>query len=106
MFYAMADIMPPSILLTLYHSLVYSALTQSIIIWGHVSKIHRDAIQTIMNKILRIILKVKYNDIHIPLMSTNTMYKKLRLLKFNDVYQSIILVTVLSIHQIPTTYYL
>ena len=39
-----------------------------------------------MNKILRAILKVRFNENHQPLMEINEMYKDLNVLKFDDVY--------------------
>ena len=44
-----------------------------------------------MNFALRHILKVKFDMFHRPLMATNDMYKKLNLLKLNDVYEFFIL---------------
>ena len=40
-----------------------------------------------MNKILRNILKVKFNENHVPLMSVNEMFKKLQFLKFKDIHE-------------------
>ena len=47
-------------------------------------------IQILLNKILRIILNVKYNN-YIPLMDTTDMYKQLELLKFYDIYRYFLL---------------
>ena len=39
-----------------------------------------------MNNILRQILFVNYDENHRPLVSTDEIYKKLNLLKFDDIY--------------------
>ena len=39
-----------------------------------------------MNKIIRIISRVPHNDYGIPILSTNSLYKSLKILKFNDFY--------------------
>ena len=44
-----------------------------------------------MNKILRSILHVEYDENNIPLMPTNDMFKSLKLLKFEDVYKYFLL---------------
>ena len=44
-----------------------------------------------MNKIFRNILQVRFDINHIPVMSTNVMYKTLNILKFRDVYSYFLL---------------
>ena len=39
-----------------------------------------------MNKSLRLILKVTYNENHLPSITVNEMYKKLELFKLSDKY--------------------
>ena len=39
-----------------------------------------------MNKILRVILHVKNDELHIPLLGSSEMYSELGLLKFDDIY--------------------
>ena len=46
-----------------------------------------DPISIKINKILRLILNVKFIDYGVPNISTSDMYKELRLLKFEDLYQ-------------------
>ena len=90
-FYAMNSFMPVNTLRTLYYSLTYPALTYHVVIWGGISPSHTVNIKIIMNKILRIILRVRYDDNHIPLVRTNTMYRDLKIFQFNDIYRYFLL---------------
>ena len=85
--YRLQSYFPQSMLIKLYYSLICTYVTQNIIIWGGVSDNKLRPIQTQMNFALRYILKVKFDMFHRPLMPTNEMYKKLNLLKLNDVYE-------------------
>ena len=89
--YSMKYSAPTKVKLNIYYSLVYSILTQNIIVWGGLSYEHRRNIQIGMNKILRQILCVNYDENHRPLVSTDEMYKKLNLLKFDDIYDFFLL---------------
>ena len=60
-FYAISNLMPQKTLLQIYNSLVYSTINQNVIIWGGVSEIYRREIQVLMNKILKSILRNKYD---------------------------------------------
>lgn len=73
-------------LLTIYFSLAYPLIIESIIIWGGASNTNLKKILTIQNKLLRVILSVKYDHNNIPMMPSNEMYKQLGILKFPDVY--------------------
>ena len=86
-FYSISKFLPVKTLLTIYNSLVSSTLNQNIVIWGGAADIHKIQIQILMNKILRSILHVKNDNNNIPLVRTNTMYKNLRILKFEDLYK-------------------
>ena len=85
--YSMSSLVPQSVLVTLYKSLVLSKVMYNIIIWGGTSNIHINAIHVTINKILRIILGVKYDRNRIPMMRTGDMYKKLNLMKLKDIYK-------------------
>ena len=85
--YSLSSCLPQSVMMNLYNCLVYPAIVQDIIIWGGVNKTGRNRVKILMNKILRLILNVKFNDNNIPLTRTNDMYKQLRLLKFEDIYK-------------------
>ena len=61
-------------MVTIYYSLAYSHVVQSVIIWGGALKN--------MNKILRVILHVKTDNFHVPLLGSNEMCVMLELLKF------------------------
>ena len=89
--YSMKPIMPSYLLIKLYHSLVYPIIIQDIIIWGGINETKRSRISVLMNKILRLIMGVKYDENHIPLTRTDTMYKYFNVLKLNDVYNYFLL---------------
>ena len=90
-FYSLSSLVPQRTLLTLYNSLVYPVITQSVVIWGGVRENSLKDIKIGMNKILRHILSVKCDDNNVPLMSSNEMYKTLKLLKFDDIYKFFLL---------------
>ena len=85
--YAMSKCLPQKTLITIYKSLVLPVITNNIIIWGGACNTHINPIIIKINKILRIILKVKFNENRIPLMPTNAMYCSLNFLKFEDLYK-------------------
>ena len=70
---------------------MYPILIQNIVIWGGISEANIRCIKTTLNNILRNILKVEYDENNVPLMSTAEMYKKLKFLKFDDVYKYFLL---------------
>ena len=90
-FYSLSSLVPRCTLITLYYSLVYPIIIQNIIIWGGIPQANLVSIKTTLNKILRNILKVEYDENNIPLMPTGEMYKTLNLLKFDDVYKYFLL---------------
>lgn len=65
--YSVSNYLTTGALLSFYHSLAYSHLEQSIIIWRRApgSKIYPDRL--IHNKILRVILWVKFYENHLPI---------------------------------------
>ena len=85
--YSLSSLLPKQALLTVYYSLVYSIISQNVIIWGGVPEANIRSVKICMNKILRSILHVEYDENNIPLMPTNDMFKSLKLLKFEDVYK-------------------
>ena len=90
-FYALSPLVPRSVLIQIYYSLVYPVLIQNVIVWGGLNEFHSNRIGVAQNKILRIILKVKTDEYHIPQVSVNDMYRQLGFLKFKDVYRLFIL---------------
>ena len=90
-FYSLSSLVPQSTLITLYYSLVYPIIIQNIIIWGGIPEANLRNIKTTLNKILRNILRVEYDENNIPLISTSEMYKTLKFLKFEDVYRYFLL---------------
>ena len=89
--YAASKTLPRTALLTLYYSLVYPYLTGSIVLWGGAPEATIRPVATLMNKVLRIILAVRFDVNRIPLMRTIPMYSKLRLLRFEHVYEYFII---------------
>ena len=90
-FYSINNFLPQSTLLKIFYSLVYPVLTQDVIIWGGIAKSNTCNIKILVNKILRIILRVKFNEINIPLVKKNKMYKNLNILQFDDIHKFYIL---------------
>jgi hypothetical protein len=89
--YAVSKLLTRDALVTLYHSLAYSQLIQSIIIWGGATNQQIQPVKVILNNILRNILGVKYDLNHVPLMHVDEMYDTLRLLQFDEVYKYFLL---------------
>ena len=85
MFYSLARYLSRDSLLLIYKSLVLSIVNQNIIIWGYTSKTRLNNISICLNKILRFILNVGYDENHIPNMRVDAMYRELCLLKFKDI---------------------
>ena len=85
--YSLSKFLPQATLITIYHSIVIPVISYNIVIWGGIANMHLDPIRIKMNKILRIILKVKFDENRIPIMPINHMYKVLNLLKLNDFYK-------------------
>ena len=70
---------------TLYYSLVYSIVSQSIIIYGNTFNCHLQPLKIILNKIVRIIFRIKYDENRKPLTGTNSMFYHNKILKFDDI---------------------
>ena len=85
--YSMQFIVPQIILIRIFYALIYPVLTNNIIIWGGLNITNNNIIQVLFNKILRNILSVKYDENNIPLISTNSMFKQLKILKFGDIHK-------------------
>ena len=90
-FYSLSSLVPKATLITVYHSLVYPLITQNMLIWGGISTANLKNIKTMMNNILRCILKVERDHNNIPLVSVNAMYKSLNLLQFDDIYRYLLI---------------
>ena len=89
--YASSRVLPTDGLLKLYHSLVYPYFSQSVILWGGSTDNVLRPVKVALNKILRTILNVRYDENHRPLMNTTAMYERLRLLQFNQIYEYFLL---------------
>lgn len=90
-FYSLSSLVPRATLLTIYNSLVYPLITQNMLIWGGISPANLKNIKTMMNNILRCILKVERDDNNVPMVSVNNMYRSLNLLQFDDIYKFLLL---------------
>ena len=77
--YHLSLIVPQNILLNVYNSLVLSTVNYNIHIWGGAAAVNTKPIQKTLNKILRIILKVKFDENYRPSITTDAMYKSLKL---------------------------
>ena len=86
-FYSLSSLVPKRTLLTIYQSLVYPLITQNILIWGGISTANLKNIKTMMNNILRCILRVERDHNNIPMVSVNEMYGSLNLLQIEDIYR-------------------
>jgi len=84
--HSVSRILSTKTLRTLYHALFYSHLTQSIILWGNAPECQTRPVRMLMNKVLRTILGVKFNNDYVPSIQTVEMYRRLDLLMFGDVY--------------------
>ena len=72
------NMVPTYTLLTIYNSLFVSHISQSILVWGHVS----DRIFKLQKRAIRIVFKCKYNS------HTDVLFKKNKLMKCNDIYKT------------------
>jgi hypothetical protein len=68
-------------LLTLYYSLIYPYLDYGITLWGSTHSSYVGKIYNLQKKTVRIITTSKYNA------HTNPLYKKLKILKLEDIYK-------------------
>ena len=85
-FYSISNYAPRSALISIFNSLVLPALYQNIIIWGYLPQYQINQINVKINRILRCILGVRFDDFFQPNIPTNDMYKMLNILKFKDLY--------------------
>ena len=79
-----------SLLLTLYYSLVYSHLNYGIHAWGSANKTELEKILVLQKKAVRAMTGNRWYHSHIdpgPLASSNPLFKKLSILKVEDIYK-------------------
>ena len=72
------NILPSRVLLKIYNSLILSRLHYGILCWGFITKY----IFKLQKKAVRTICRTKYNG------HTDPLFKKLNLLKINDIFQT------------------
>ena len=85
--YSLSKTLPQKALLNIYYSIVHSHVTMNLIIWGktHNNKLTR--VRTAINKVLRIICRVRYSENHVPMTRTVQLYSDLKLLQLDDLYK-------------------
>ena len=80
-----------NLLKNIYYSLVYSHLSYGVLAWGSADKILRNKLVVLQNKAIRILSKVQYFQIYGqvpgPLPSSEPLYRKLEILKFEDIFR-------------------
>ena len=79
--YRIQTFVPQKVLIQLYYSLFYPHLLYCTRIWGGTYSAHIHQIVVIQKKCIRIIAGVTYNT------HTSPIFKRLNILKFNDVYK-------------------
>ena len=72
---------------TIYTSLIQPHLTYGIITWYDLNNNNTRRLYTLQKKVIRIITKSKYNE------HTSNLFKKLNILKLEDIYKKQILIT-------------
>ena len=80
-----------NLLKNVYYSLVYSHLSYGVLAWGSADKTLRNKLVVLQNKAIRILSKVQYFQIYGqdpgPLPSSEPLYSKLEILKFDDIFR-------------------
>ena len=90
-FYSINNFIPEKTLINIYNALVLPHIQQNIIIWGCLPQNQLNEINVRMNRILRLILRVRFDNEYQPSISTDEMYRRVKTLKFNDMYKLYIL---------------
>ena len=84
--YSLKKVLPSSCLRMIYFSLAYPHIIQSLIVWGGTYQTYMQKIALKINAILRNILSIRMGPNYQPLVPTSLMYKKLGIMKIEDVY--------------------
>lgn len=79
--YKLRYIVPLKTLICVYYSLVYSHLNYAILSWGSTCKSNLESLYTLQKKFLKIML------FHDQRYSTDLLFSKLKLLKFDDIFK-------------------
>ena len=85
--YRLSNFMPQHMLISIFYALIYPHLTNNVIVWGGGPPSRLDKVKIAVNKVLRTILRVKYDYNHVPLTQTAVMYKSLGILPFEYLYK-------------------
>ena len=84
--YKIRNNLPFSTRLNYYFAFIYPYLSYNVIVWGGTYKTHLNPLITFHKRIIRIICDAGYRD------HTNPLYKKLNILKFEDIYKYNVLI--------------
>ena len=80
-----------NLLKSIYYSLIYSHFSYGIEVWGSAAKTNLNKLEVLQNKAVRILSGVQYFQIYGqepgPLPSSEPLYKKLEILKLDDIFQ-------------------
>ena len=85
-FSQLSKIIPHDILKLLYFSFIVPHLCLHIVVWGASPDFHLNKLKTKQNTLLRMILKVRYENGR-PLMGNIELYKNLRVLNLDNLYK-------------------
>merc|ERR1712105_496115 len=77
-FYGISDYLNTKQIRTIYYSLVYSKITYALAVYGQTTEENILKIQTLQNKLLRVLAKKHY------MYSTNKLHNELKILKVED----------------------
>jgi len=84
---ALSKVLPFPSLKTLFYALSLSKLSSTLVIWGGVPFNRKKRVITLLNKSLRSMLRVRYDENNIPLTCTSELYRKSEILKLDDMYR-------------------
>ncbi len=84
---ALSSVLPLPSLRTLFYSISVSKLSNTLVIWGGVSSNSKKRVITLINKSLRTIFRVRYDENNIPLTRTTVLYRQSKILKLDDMYK-------------------
>ena len=79
--YKIKNNLPVTTRVNYYFAFIYPYLSYNIIVWGGTYKCHLNPLITFHKRIIRIICDAGYRD------HTSPLYKKLKILKFEDIYK-------------------
>ena len=85
LFYSIRNIIPGTLKKELYYSLIFSRIMYGIELYGSCRKTLLSKVQTIQNKLLKVLYQLPYRS------NTNELHCRLELLKVEDIYKTRVL---------------